>query len=122
MVCSKYIPFTTVGRSVVPFASRSGSHIALQARLTRKSPGSYSAPSKTYDERSVILLKRALLERALMNTLTNTTVLLVDDNIDSCDLLRFAFEESGASVVAAHSVNAALEAFRRCPAHAVIAD
>jgi CheY-like chemotaxis protein len=57
-----------------------------------------------------------------MNALTNTTILLVDDNIDSCDLLRFAFEGFGASVVAAQSVNAALEAFRRCPPHAVIAD
>ena len=57
-----------------------------------------------------------------MNTLTNTTILLVDDNLDSCDLLRFVFEEAGASVVTAQSVNAALEAFRRCPAHAVITD
>jgi CheY-like chemotaxis protein len=44
-----------------------------------------------------------------MNTLRDTTILLVDDNIDSCDLLRFAFEETGASVVAAQSANAALE-------------
>jgi CheY-like chemotaxis protein len=57
-----------------------------------------------------------------MNTLRNTTILLVDDNLDSCDLLRFVFEESGASVITAQSVNAALEAFRQCPAHAVIAD
>ena len=57
-----------------------------------------------------------------MNTLANTTVLLVDDNLDSCDLLRFVFEESGASVVTAQSVNAAIEAFRRSPAHAVVAD
>ena len=57
-----------------------------------------------------------------MNTLANTRVLLVDDNLDSCDLLRFVFEESGASVVTAQSVNAAIEAFRRSPAHAVVAD
>ena len=57
-----------------------------------------------------------------MNTLANTTVLLVDDNLDSCDLLRFVFEESGALVVTAQSVNAAIEAFRRSPAHAVVAD
>ena len=57
-----------------------------------------------------------------MNTLTNTTVLLVDDNLDSCELMRFVFEQSGASVVTAQTVDAALEAFRRCPAHAVIAD
>jgi CheY-like chemotaxis protein len=66
--------------------------------------------------------KRYTVEKGSMDKLTNTTILLVDDNVDSCDLLRFAFEKSGASVVAAHSVNAALEAFRRCPAHAVIAD
>jgi CheY-like chemotaxis protein len=57
-----------------------------------------------------------------MNPLTNATILLVDDNLDSCDLLRFRFEEAGASVVTAQTVNAALDAFRRCPAHAVIAD
>src|SRR5579871_5762221 len=57
-----------------------------------------------------------------MNTLANTTVLLVDDNIDSCDLLRFAFEQSGAAVVTAQTVKAAIEAFRHSPAHAVIAD
>src|SRR5438445_3028499 len=57
-----------------------------------------------------------------MTTLTNTTILLVDDNLDSCDLLRFVFEDAGASVVTAQSVDAALEAFRRCPAHAVITD
>ncbi len=57
-----------------------------------------------------------------MNTLTNITVLLVDDNIDSCELLRLVFEESGASVITAQNVDTALEAFRRCPAHAVISD
>jgi CheY-like chemotaxis protein len=57
-----------------------------------------------------------------MNTLINTTVLLVDDNVDSCDLLRYAFEECGAFVVTAQTVNAALDAFRRNPAHAVVAD
>jgi CheY-like chemotaxis protein len=57
-----------------------------------------------------------------MNPLTNTTILLVDDNLDCCDLLRFSFEEAGASVVIAQTVDAALDAFRRCPSHAVIAD
>jgi CheY-like chemotaxis protein len=57
-----------------------------------------------------------------MSTLNNMTVLLVDDNVDSCDLLRFVFEDAGASVVTAQSVDSALDAFRRCPAHAVVAD
>jgi CheY-like chemotaxis protein len=57
-----------------------------------------------------------------MSSLTNTTVLLVDDNLDSCDLLRYVFEDAGASVITAQSVETALDAFRRCPAHAVIAD
>jgi CheY-like chemotaxis protein len=57
-----------------------------------------------------------------MNSFTNTTILLVDDHLDSCDLLRFRFEEAGASVVTAQTVDTALDAFRRCPAHAVIAD
>jgi CheY-like chemotaxis protein len=57
-----------------------------------------------------------------MSTLTNTTVLLVDDNLDSCELLRIVFEQSGASVITAQTVDSALDAFRRCPAHAIIAD
>src|SRR5262245_58414983 len=57
-----------------------------------------------------------------MNVLTNTTILLVDDNLDSCELLRFRFEEAGASVIMAQTVGGAVDAFRQCPAHAVIAD
>jgi len=57
-----------------------------------------------------------------MSTLANTTILLVDDNLDSCELLRLVFEQSGAAVMTAQTVDAALEAFRRSPAHAVIAD
>ena len=57
-----------------------------------------------------------------MNSLTNTTILLVDDNLDCCELLRFRFEEAGAFVVTAQTVDTARDAFRRCPAHAVIAD
>src|SRR5438034_9403826 len=47
---------------------------------------------------------------------------LVDDNTDICDLLRTVLEESGASVAVAQSVRGAVQAFRRCPEHAVIAD
>jgi CheY-like chemotaxis protein len=54
--------------------------------------------------------------------LENTLVMVVDDNMDICDLLRIALEQSGASVVVAHSVGSALQSFRKCPPHAVIAD
>ena len=47
---------------------------------------------------------------------------LVDDNTDICDLLRTVLEQSGASVAVAQSVRGAVQAFRRCPAHAVITD
>jgi CheY-like chemotaxis protein len=54
--------------------------------------------------------------------LKNTAILVVDDNADTCDLLRVALEASGALVVVAQTVEAALEAFRRSPPHAVVAD
>src|SRR5207249_9802509 len=55
-------------------------------------------------------------------SLENTTVLVVDDNSDICDLLRTVLEARGASVVVAHSVDGALEVFRRSPPHVVVAD
>jgi CheY-like chemotaxis protein len=55
-------------------------------------------------------------------SLANSTILIVDDNDDIRNLLQSAFEAAGASVVTAHSVDAALDAFRRCPPHAVVTD
>jgi CheY-like chemotaxis protein len=55
-------------------------------------------------------------------SLRNTNVLIVDDNPDTCDLFRTVLEQYGASVVVAQSVADAVQAFRRCPAHAVITD
>src|ERR1051326_243195 len=55
-------------------------------------------------------------------SLTNSTILIVDDNEDIRNLLKAAFETAGASVVTAHSVEAALDAFRHCPTHAVVTD
>jgi len=55
-------------------------------------------------------------------SLESKTILIVDDDIDTCELLRSAFEESGASVVTAQTVDDALTEFRQCPPHAVISD
>ena len=55
-------------------------------------------------------------------SLQNSIILVVDDDADTCDVLKTAFEQAGASVVMVHSVEAALDAFRHCPAHAVVAD
>src|SRR5215831_15518120 len=58
-----------------------------------------------------------------MSTLPpNINVLIVDDSADTRDLLRIILEESGVSVVAAESVDQAVEAFRRSPAHVVVTD
>jgi hypothetical protein len=54
--------------------------------------------------------------------LENIAILIVDDDADTCELLRSVFEESGARVVTAQSVDTALEAFHRTPPHAVVAD
>ena len=54
--------------------------------------------------------------------LKNTTIMVIDDDSDTCELLRTALEQAGASVLVAHNVDGAIETFRRCPPHAVVAD
>ena len=55
-------------------------------------------------------------------SLRNKRILIVDDNLDTLDVLRIVLEESGASVVAMQSVDSAIQDFRQFPAHAVITD
>src|SRR5688572_17944428 len=57
-----------------------------------------------------------------MKALENITVLVVDDDEDTRELLRFVLEDAGASVLTAPSVDTAVETFGRSPAHAVISD
>src|SRR2546422_11622724 len=47
---------------------------------------------------------------------------LFNENTDICDLFRKVWEKCGASVAVAQSARGAVQAFRRCPAHAVITD
>jgi CheY-like chemotaxis protein len=54
--------------------------------------------------------------------LSNKTILVVDDDVDTCHLISSSLEDAGASVVMAHSVEEALEAFRHCPPHAIVSD
>jgi CheY-like chemotaxis protein len=54
--------------------------------------------------------------------LKNLTVLVVDDDPTKCEGLRSFLEKSGASVMVARSVAAALELHRKSPAHVVVAD
>ncbi len=58
----------------------------------------------------------------MSTSLRNTNVLIVDDDPDTCNLLLAVLKQSGASVTMAQSVDGAVQAFRRCPAHAVITD
>jgi CheY-like chemotaxis protein len=54
--------------------------------------------------------------------LVNKTVMVVDDDADTLEILRIALEHAGAKVVTAHSVDEAFETYRQSPPHAVIAD
>jgi CheY-like chemotaxis protein len=58
----------------------------------------------------------------MSDSLRNTNVLIVDDNADIRELLRTVLEQFGASVAVAQSVDDAVQAFRRRPAHVVITD
>jgi CheY-like chemotaxis protein len=57
-----------------------------------------------------------------MNDLSNKKILVVDDDGDTRELLRFTLEQYGADVVLAQSVDAALKNYREAPPHAVVAD
>ena len=57
-----------------------------------------------------------------MRALENITVLVVDDDEDTRELLRFVLEDAGAVVHTAPSVDDAVHIFGKSPAHAVISD
>ncbi len=58
-----------------------------------------------------------------MNTIfTNTTVLVVDDDEDICELLRNILEERGTNVVTANSAEAALALYRLHPPDIIVSD
>src|SRR5690348_16878565 len=54
--------------------------------------------------------------------LKNKTILVVDDDADTRDLLCIILKDAGADVVAADSVEAALQTYRQDPPHGVVAD
>jgi CheY-like chemotaxis protein len=54
--------------------------------------------------------------------LKDKTILIVDDDADTLVLLTAVLEDAGADVIAANSVEAALETYRQSPPHAVVAD
>ncbi|HYR43658.1 MAG TPA: response regulator [Terriglobia bacterium] len=54
--------------------------------------------------------------------LKDRTVLVVEDDADTRELLRFVLQDNGANVVAVASVDAAFETYRQSPPHAVISD
>src|SRR5678815_4025075 len=53
---------------------------------------------------------------------TNTTVLVVDDEEDTCELLRLILEGKGANVVTAHSAEAAHASYRLHPPDIIVSD
>jgi CheY-like chemotaxis protein len=57
-----------------------------------------------------------------MQELANISVLVVDDDEDTRDLLRVALEQSGATVVTKDSIESAIRQFRTNPSHAIVAD
>jgi len=57
-----------------------------------------------------------------MKPLTNKTILIVDDDTDTRELLRLILENTGAEVITADSVEAALKTYRQSPPHGVVSD
>jgi len=54
--------------------------------------------------------------------LENKTIMVVEDDADTREILRVALEVAGANVVTAHSVDEAFKTYRQAPPHAVVAD
>jgi CheY-like chemotaxis protein len=54
--------------------------------------------------------------------LDGVRVLLVEDNLDTLDMLKFIFDEAGAEVITATSVDEALEALERFRPDSLISD
>src|SRR5262245_61017901 len=54
--------------------------------------------------------------------LSNISVLVVDDDEDTRDLLREVLERSGATVVTKDSIESAIHEFRMNPSHAIVSD
>ena len=54
--------------------------------------------------------------------LSNISVLVVDDDEDTRDLLREVLERSGATVVTKDSIESAIHEFRMNPSHALVSD
>jgi CheY-like chemotaxis protein len=58
----------------------------------------------------------------MFTTLQDTSILVVDDDPDTCQLLRISLEQAGAAVVTVQSVDAAVSAFRHSPPHLIVSD
>jgi CheY-like chemotaxis protein len=54
--------------------------------------------------------------------LKHATILIIDDDADSCELLRTVLDEYGANVIVANSVEPALALCRQTPPHLVVSD
>ena len=54
--------------------------------------------------------------------LQNTAILVIDDDPDTCEVLRILLEEQGAEVVTANTVEEALAMCRRTPPHLLVSD
>ena len=57
-----------------------------------------------------------------MKVLTNKTILIVDDDADTRELMSLVLEDAGAKVITAESVEAALTTYRTSPPHGVVTD
>jgi CheY-like chemotaxis protein len=58
----------------------------------------------------------------MSTSLKNVTILVIDDDRDTCEMLRTMLESYGANVTIANSVQAALDVCRHNPPHLVLSD
>lgn len=54
--------------------------------------------------------------------LGNTSVLVVEDDLDTCELIQTVLQQEGANVVVANTVEAAIKQQQQDPAHVLVSD
>jgi PAS domain S-box-containing protein len=92
----------------------------FRIRLPLLSASRLERPERPRVEAAPTMRERKILENS--GRLDGVRVLLVEDNLDTLDMLKFIFDESGAEVITATSVDEALEALERFSPDALVSD
>lgn len=58
----------------------------------------------------------------MSDLLEDISILVVEDDLDTCDLIQTVLQNEGANVVVANTVDGAIKKQQQCPAHVLVSD